>query len=165
MTSEGFAIDTLFSDLSLTQLITEPTHFMRDTTNPTCIDLITTDQPNLVLESGVRDSLDSTVKHKIVFCKINFKIPSPPKYSMKFWYFDRARENTIKAAVLRYPWEISLGKLDPNRQVDILNETILNIMSNFVPNEVRTVNPREPEWMNTKIKKLLRNKSKVYKKK
>ena len=28
------------------------------------------DQTNLVLNSGVRDSLDVTVKHKIVFCKI-----------------------------------------------------------------------------------------------
>ena len=46
----------------------------------TCIDLIVTDQLNLVLNSGVRDSLDATVKHKIVFCKINFKIPPPPKY-------------------------------------------------------------------------------------
>ena len=145
-------------------MISEPTHIMRNSVNPTCIDLIITDQPNLVLESGDRDSLDDTVKHKIVFCKINFKIPSPPKYSRKFWHFDRARENSIKAAVIKYPWEISLGNRNPNRQVDILNETIMNIMSNFVPNEVRTVNPREPEWMNNNIKKLLRKKSKVFKK-
>ena len=156
---EGADLDNLFSDLHLTQIISEPTHFMRDTCNPTCIDLIVTDQPNLVLNCGVRDSLDATVKHKIVFCKINFKIPPPPKYSRKFWHFDRARENSIKAAVLRYPWEISLGNHNPNRQVDILNETILNIMSNFVPNEVKTVNPREPEWMNTNIKKLSRKKN------
>ena len=158
---EGVALDTLFSDLNLTQMISEPTHIMRDTTNPTCIDLIVTDQPNLVLDSGVRDSLDVTVKHKIVFCKINFKIPPPPKYSRKFWHFNRAREQSIKAAVSRYPWEISLGKLNPNRQVDILNETILNIMSNFVPNEVKTISPREPEWMNSNIKKLSRKKQSI----
>ena len=87
-----------------------------------------------------------------------------PKYSRKFWHFNRAREQSIKAAVSRYPWEISLGKLNPNRQVDILNETILNIMSNFVPNEVKTISPREPEWMNSNIKKLSRKKSKVFKK-
>ena len=86
------------------------------------------------------------------------------QYSRKFWHFDRARENSIKAAVLRYPWEISLGKLNPNRQVDILNETIINIMSNFVPNEVRTVNPREPEWMNTNITNLSRKNNKIFKK-
>ena len=44
---EGVDLDNLFSDLNLTQLISEPTHFMRDTCQPTCIDLIATDQPNL----------------------------------------------------------------------------------------------------------------------
>ena len=53
---EGVELDNLFSDLNLTQLISEPTHFMRDTCQPTCIDLIATDQPNLVLNSGVCDS-------------------------------------------------------------------------------------------------------------
>ena len=62
---EGVDLDNLFSDLNLTQIITEPTHIMRDTCNPTCIDLIVPDQPNLVLNSAVRDSLDVTVKHKI----------------------------------------------------------------------------------------------------
>ena len=136
---------------------------MRDTCKPSCIDLIITDQPNLVLDSGVRDSLDSTVKHKIVFCKINFKIPAPPKYSRTFWYFNRAREVSIQTAISEYPWEANLGTYDPNRQVDILNQTILNIMSNFVPNEVKTVRPREPEWMNNNIKKLSRKKSEVFK--
>ena len=64
---EGVALDNLLSDLSLTLMISEPTHFMRDTCNPACIDLIITDQPNLILDSGVRDSLDITVKHKNQF--------------------------------------------------------------------------------------------------
>ena len=59
----------LFSDLNLAQIISEPTHFMRETCKPSCIDLIVTDQPNIVLDSGVRESLDPTVKHQIIFCK------------------------------------------------------------------------------------------------
>ena len=35
-------------------------------------------------------------------------------------------------------------------------------MSNFVPNEVKTVRPQEPEWLNNNIKKLLRNQNKVF---
>ena len=81
----------------------------------------------------------------------------------RFWFFNRAREKSIKAAVTLYPWEKNLKNLDSNRQVDTLNKTILNIMSNFVPNEVKTVSPREPEWMNTYIKKLSRKKTKYLK--
>ena len=160
---EGVELVNLFSDLSLTQIISEPTHFMRETCKPTCIDLVVTDQPNLVLDSGVRDSLDKAVKHKIIFCKINFKIPPPPKYLRKIWHFNRARELSIQQAVSMYPWEENLGSHNPNRQVDILNKTILNIMSNFVPNEVKTVCPREPEWMNRYIKTLSRKRNKVFK--
>ena len=50
-TPEGVDLDDLFSNLNLTQLISEPTHFMHDTCQPTCIDLIATDQPNFVLNS------------------------------------------------------------------------------------------------------------------
>jgi len=68
--AEGLQLDNLFSNLGLSQMISEPTHFMRDNCKPSCIDLILTDQPNLVLESGVRASLDQTVKHQIIFCKL-----------------------------------------------------------------------------------------------
>ena len=60
--SEGIELVNMFTDLNLTQIISEPTHFMRDTCRPTCIDVVITDQPNLVLDCGVRDSLDMTVK-------------------------------------------------------------------------------------------------------
>ena len=153
----------MFSGINLAQIISEPTHIMRDSCKPSCIDLILTDQPNIVLDSGVRDSLDSTVKHKIIFTKINFKIPPPPNFTRKIWHFNRAREASIKKAIRDFPWVANLSNFNPNRQVSILNQTILNIMSNFVPNEVKTFRPREPEWMNNNIKNLLRKKSKVFK--
>lgn len=87
--AEGLKLDNLFSNL--TKMISEPTHFMRDTCKPSCIDLTFTDQPNLVLESGVRGSLDQSVKHQIIFCKINFKIPPLPKYVRKIWHFKRTK--------------------------------------------------------------------------
>ena len=55
--SEGIQLNTLFSDLGLSQLISEPTH-TRENCNPMCIDLILTDQPNLIMETGARPSLD-----------------------------------------------------------------------------------------------------------
>ena len=81
-----------------------------------CVKGLIPDQPNLFLDSGVRDSLVVTVKHKIIFCKINFKIPPPPKYSKKFWHFDRARENSILGALTSYPWEMNLRRHSLNRQ-------------------------------------------------
>ena len=44
--------------------------------------------------------------------------------------------------------------MNVDRQVEIFNEIILNIMRNFIPNKVRTVDDRELKWMNgdSKIK-------------
>ena len=138
----------MFSDLNLTQIITEPTHFFRDDCKPSCIGLIVTDQPNLVLNSGVRPSLDPTVKHQITFCKINFKIPPLPKYVRKIWHFNRANVDLITRAISEFQWEANLSRYrNPSDQVDLLNKSIPNIMSNFVPNKVKTVCPRDPEWL------------------
>ena len=143
--AEGTKIDELFCDLNLHQIIDEPTHFFRDDCAPSCIDIILTDQPNLILKSGVRPSLDPTVKHQITFCKINFKIPPPPKFQRKLWHFKSAQPELIQRSIANFPWITELSKFsNPTQQVSLLNKTILNIMSNFVPNEVKTFRPLDP---------------------
>ena len=36
-------------------------------------------------------------------------------------------------------------------------------MSNFVPNEIVTIDDRDPPWINNKIKSLIKNKTKYFK--
>ena len=64
-TPEGQELEDLFSTLNMTQIIQEPTNFTPNK-RPTCIDLIFTDQPNFVLNSGTRPSLDSKCHHNII---------------------------------------------------------------------------------------------------
>ena len=112
--------------------MSEPIHF-RDHCTPTCIDLIISDQPNIVLKCGVRPCLDPTCKYQITFCKINVKIPPPPAYIRKIWHFNRADPNLISKAISCFPWQERFSQIpDPTLQVKLLNETILNIMSNIV---------------------------------
>ena len=42
--------------------------------SPSCLDLIFTSQPNMVIESGVYSSLNSSCHHQIAFAKFNLKI-------------------------------------------------------------------------------------------
>ena len=60
-TPEGKEIEEVFSLLNLQQIISEPTNFTPGK-KPSCIHLIATDQPNLILDSGTRSSLDSKSK-------------------------------------------------------------------------------------------------------
>ena len=69
---EGITIENVTSQFGLSQIITEATHFLESSSS--CIDLIFTTQPNLVVESGVRPSLQSNCHHQIVFAKFNLQI-------------------------------------------------------------------------------------------
>ena len=80
--AEGREYVELASILGLTQLINEPTNF-EPNKNPSCIDLIFTDQPNLVIESGTRPSLDNFCHHQITYCRMNFQIPPAPTFDRK----------------------------------------------------------------------------------
>ena len=54
---KALEIENLFTSLGLSQIISEPTNFERNK-KLSCIDLIITDQPNLILDCGTLASLD-----------------------------------------------------------------------------------------------------------
>ena len=101
-TDEGTNIEELFTNLGLSQLISEPTHFEAHR-NPLCIDLLVTDQPNIILDSGTRASLDSYCHHQIIYCKVNFKILPPLPFERKIWHYNRADLAAIKRSMTNFP--------------------------------------------------------------
>ena len=42
-----------------------------------------------------------------------------------------------------------------NKQISIFNETIPNIMANFIPSETKIFNNQEPLWINKKLKTMI----------
>ena len=75
---EGGTIESITSQFGLHQLINEPTHLLENSSS--CIDLIFTSQPNIVVESGVHPSLHPNCHLQIIFVKFNLKIYYPPPY-------------------------------------------------------------------------------------
>ena len=72
---EGNTIENATSQLGLHQIINKPTHVLPNSSS--CIDLIFTSQPNMVIESSIHSSLHSCCHHQIVFAKFNLKICYP----------------------------------------------------------------------------------------
>ena len=113
-TAEDREIENLICSLGLSQLISEPTNF-EPNKNPSCIDLVMTDQPNLVLDSGTRASLDSFCHHQITYCKVNFNIPPPPPFERRIWHYDRANIPLLKRSIPCFPCFQHLNiNQDPN---------------------------------------------------
>ena len=58
----------------------------------------------------------------------------------------------IKRAVNWFDWESTLTDFDVDEQVSVFNDTITNIRSNFVPNEIIICDNQDPPWMTRHIK-------------
>ena len=92
-----------------------------------CIDLIFTDQPSLVVSSGAHPSLHANCHHQITYCKLNLKIEYPPPYQHLVWNFKKANITSIRKAILTVNWEFLFFKKSVLEQVSIFNNTLMNI--------------------------------------
>ena len=109
-----------------------------------------------VIDYGVPKMLSH---HQIIHCKANFRIPLPPPFERKIWHFNRANSAAIKRCMTSYPWRQHLNiNTDPNWQVKTFTDILLNIMSNFIPNEIKRFVPRDPPWVTKALKTMLNRK-------
>ena len=79
---EGVALDEFIESNNLTQVIDQPTHIINESRS--CIDLIITDQPNILVDYGVHPSLYKTCHHEITYGKINLSALHPLPIKGKF---------------------------------------------------------------------------------
>ena len=147
---EGRKIEAVTSQYGLRQEINEPTHILNNSTS--CIDLIFNSQPNLLIESGVHPSLHPNCHHQIVFAKFNLDIVYPPPYEREIWHYQKANIDLIKRAINSFDWEKAFSNIDIDKMVSIFNQTIINILCNFIPHETVLFDDRDPLWMNKQIK-------------
>ena len=161
-TEEGIEINALTSSYGLTQIISEPTHILQNSAS--CIDLIFTNQPNMVTKSGVYPSLHSNCHHQITYANIDFNIYFPPPYERQVWHYSRADIENIRLSIDNINWIMTFNNLNVDKQVELFNEYLMNIFNNFIPNEIITLNDKDPPWITNNIKNKTYEKNNLYKK-
>ena len=72
---EGTEIDFLATGYDLKQVTNKRTHLLENSSS--CIDLIFTSPPDLVMNTGVHTSLHVNCHHQIIYAKFNLKIQYP----------------------------------------------------------------------------------------
>ena len=155
VTPQGARVEALTSFYGLNQLIKTPTHLLQN--SATCIDLVFTNQPHLVMESGVHSSLSSTCHHEIVFAKLNLKVEYPPPYERIFWDYSRDDKVSINRAINAIGWEELFANKTVESQVSELNDLLLNIYSNYIPNKTVLCDDKDSPWMTIWNKSCHRN--------
>ena len=109
--------DAVMSNYGLHKLIQEPTHILNSFSS--CIDLIFTSQPNLVLESGVYLSLHPSCHHQVVFAKIDLPILYLPHYEITVWFYEKANPELIRRAINEFDWTRALSNVSIDKKFAI----------------------------------------------
>ena len=157
ITPHGARVKALRSFCGLNQLIQTPINLLQN--SAICIDLVFTN------ESGVHGSLSSTCHHEIVFAKLNLMVQFPPPYERVFWDYCRADKASINRAINAFAnitVELFADKTVESH-VSELNDLLLNIYSNYVPNKTVLCDDKNPPWMNNGITTVIEMKNNAYK--
>ena len=104
------------------------------------------------MEFGVHVSLPSGVHFSL-----------PPLYERTVCSFSQVIYDHIERGINFFDRESALTELDVNEQVSVFNNTITNMMSHFVPDEIIICINRDNPWMKCHIKNLIPYKDNFYK--
>ena len=96
-TIEGTQLEPITFYIELYQILNEPTHFLP--LSASCIELILTNQPYLVINSGVHPSQHQNCHHQIIFAQINLKVYYPPPFKRLVWDYKKANIDAINLAI------------------------------------------------------------------
>ena len=107
------------------------------------------------MESGVHSSLHSNCHHQIIYARFNLK--------REICHYQKANIDLIQQPIREFNWERAFHRKNINEKVSILNNTINNVLSNFIPHETITCDDKKPSLFNKNIINLIRNKNIFYK--
>ena len=128
-----------------------------------CIDLIFCTNTNVISKHGVDVSIFEKCHCNIVFGKIDIRVPLPPVYLHEVWDYSKANAENIKKAISSFNWNKAFENLSIDAKVELLNETLLNILRNYIPNKKIKWDYHQPPWMNDNIKRKLKQRTKLIK--
>ena len=98
-----------------------------------------------------------------MYAKFNLKIYYPPQYHREIRQYNDANTELIRHAADQFNWQKPFLNKNVNEKVNIFNETILNILTNFIPHETAFCDGRDPPSFNNKIKSFIHEKDITFK--
>ena len=107
------------------------THILENTSS--YIDLIFTNQTNIVLDFGVHSSLHPKCHHQIIYSKL-----------CEIWYYNKAETDLINRSIENADWSNLFLCKNVHEQMEIFNQTIQNIFYNFISNKTILRDDRRP---------------------
>ena len=126
-----------------------------------CIDLIFTNQPNLVINSGMHPLLHQYCHNQVIFAQINLKVYYLPPHKQLVPDYKKANIDPINWTV-KSLLENAFNGTDINFQLELFNKALLSIFSNFIPNKIKMLRDSDLPWINDDIRNEVKLKLNIY---
>ena len=158
-TYEGILVESITSQFGLHQIINEPTQILESSSS--CIEQIFTLQPTLLVESITQPSLQLNCHHQIIYAKFNLEVIYPSPYTHEVWRYQVSNVDLIRQSINEFDWDRVFANKYVDEKVLIFNKAVLNILGNFIPQEVIVVMKKIHHGSMEKLNRLLMKKSEL----
>ena len=156
-------IIAICQQFSLSQHITEPTHYTENSAS--LIDIImTTNSTNLHL-TGVGDPfLSQNIRfHCPIFGILNFSKPKVKTFERQIWLYNQGNYDQMREKASSTDWDSF-----QNADIDVYAENITNrineLSNECIPNKNVKIKPSNLPWLTTTIKRLIRKRKRLFRK-
>lgn len=76
----------------------------------------------------------------------------PSLYEREAWHYQKPNVDQIRKVISEFRWDNHFSNINVNEQVQLCNQIIRNIISNYIPDEAITFDDRHPPRIDGKIK-------------
>ena len=74
----------------------------------------------------------------------DLKVNYSPPYLRRVWYYVYANTAQVKNALASFNLEQALSNSPIDKKISVHNETIISVMCNYIPNEVKISDDQNP---------------------
>lgn len=148
---------------NLHQLIEEPTYYTENSAS--LIDLIFVSKPDNVIYSDVSSPfIPGLVRyHCPIIITLKFRKPKVASLTRHIWLYEKGDYIKYRRLLAQSNWEFISPRHDLNDIAEKVTETIINAAKQSIPNRTVTIKPHEPQWINSNIKRLIRQRKRLFK--
>ena len=99
---------------------------------------------------------------QIIYAKFNLQVYYPPLYEKVVWHNKHANTDHIKKDTRGFNWERSFANKDVNEMVNIFNETMSNVLNNYILHDIIICDDQDHPWINNKVKNAMQEKNQLF---
>ncbi len=162
----GRLLEPLFYSLGLHQSLSSPTHLRADGSLGSLLDLVVTNDPNLISDVSTHPPIGSS-DHLVVECATNLRKEGTPQQTSpslarRIWCYDKADCSALNKHLLSLDWPDVLTASDIDSAWIAWKSSFLSTVKKYIPSKViKKVKPKNPV-VTKDIENVIKEKRKAY---